>query len=355
MVKGIEHDTFDMIAAVPEFRNIKSSLYNCRNKVAGTKKMFFNNNEEVEVPPVYKHFLVADYYYNGDRILIFGSEWSNQLLATSKNFFLDGTFAVCPKPFTQLITIHCDIGSTIQYTNIIPVLYVLLPNKKSETYETMFQLIKSVLKINTSTEWDPAYIMIDFEAAIAKALTSVLPKVQKGGCYYHFHKAIWRKGKELKLTKNRDKRRILALTASLPLLPIEKIDEGWKYIESQILKEFKMDKFINYFKSFWLKNESFRKQWCVFGQKHRTNNFAEAWHFKINEKTNRKLSLYGLLKLLHKHSIVQKNRIKAIIHDLKAPKPRDQAYVLRDIVIQNAQLQLVKAEITVGAFLDMVR
>lgn len=354
-IKAIQDDTLDMVAATPDFRKVKSTLYNCRNKAAGSSKMFFKNYEEVEVPLVYNNFLIADYYNNGDRIMVFGNEWSMDLLINYKNIFLDGTFAVCPEPFTQLVTIHCDIGSTTLYTNIFPILYVLLPNKNTDTYRIMFQLIKSKVRQLTDQDWDPAYIMVDFEAAIAKALSSEFPRAKKGGCFYHFHKSIWKKGKQFKLTSNRDKKRILQLTASLPLLPEEKIDEGWAYVESQILEDFKMGKFVNYFKKFWLKNREFRKQWSVFGRKHRTNNFAEAWHFKINVKNNRKISLFTLLKTLSKHTTGQKNRYKALVNDLKAPTPRQKEYVLRDYVIQNAQMQLVTGEITVGHFLDMLR
>lgn len=349
---GIYNDGLDLIAATPNFRNVKTALYNSRNKEAGTSKMFYTDFEQVEVPSNYQKFLFADYRYNGGRILIFGDEWSKNMLIDGKVLFIDGTFNICPKPFTQLVTIHCDIGSTIECTNIIPVLYALLPDKKTETYVTLFRLIKSQIKQSGHKKWDPDYIMADFEAAIAKAMRIVLPKTEKGGCYYHFHKAIWKKGRQLKLTKNKDTRRILALIATLPLLPLDKIQEGWSFIESQILDEFKMDAFNKYFVRTWLKNKQFQEQWCVFGKRHRTNNFAEAWHFKINNKSNRKNSLYALLKLLYNQSTVMKNRMKSIKNP---PKKRAQIYVIRDRVIQNAQLHLITGDITVGHFLDMLR
>ena len=43
--------------------------------------------------------------------------------------------------------------------------------------------------------------MIDFEAAMWKALAAVLPDVQIKGCAFHLSQAIWRKVQELGLQK----------------------------------------------------------------------------------------------------------------------------------------------------------
>ncbi|XP_061722098.1 uncharacterized protein LOC133528658 [Cydia pomonella] len=350
IVAGIEDDGLDLVGNIPQFQNIKSAMYNHRNKVAGTRKMFFNNLQELEVPPAYHKFLIADYHHNGVRIIIFGGEWAKDLLTERKVFFLDGTFKICPKPFTQLVTMHCDLGSSMESTLIIPTIYALLPDKKTETYKIMFKLLKSAIPA-----WNPAQIMADFEPAITKAMEDVLPGIKKDGCYYHFTKAIWKMGKELKLTKNKEMRRIISLSAALPLLPFHKIKGGWSYIESQMRRELKMEDFQHYFKTFWLKNDNFIAQWCVFRYRHRTNNYAEAWHFKINDKNNRKISLYALLKKLYKNSVVNRNTYLAITVQKKAPKKRGMKYILRDQFIENAQNQLVAGNITVGHFLDMLR
>ncbi|KAI5631084.1 FLYWCH zinc finger domain-containing protein [Phthorimaea operculella] len=146
-VSGLADDGYDLLIATPKFTNVKTAFYNYRNNEAGTSKMFYTNSEQVEVPPIFeKKFLFADYYCNGIRILVFGNEWSKEMLISGKVFFLDGTFNICPEPFTQLLTIHCDIGSTMEYTNIIPVLYALLPDKKTETYVILLRLLQSEIK-----------------------------------------------------------------------------------------------------------------------------------------------------------------------------------------------------------------
>ena len=43
---------------------------------------------------------------DADRIFIFGTDQSLQLLSQSQNWFGDGTFKVCPQMFFQIYTIH---------------------------------------------------------------------------------------------------------------------------------------------------------------------------------------------------------------------------------------------------------
>jgi hypothetical protein len=349
MVSGIKNDGLDLISKTPKFDNKKSGLYIQRNKAIGTSKTNFKKFEEIEIPPNYQSFLIADYKDKNTRILVFGPEWAIKLMGRAKYFFIDGTFRICPEPFLQLVTIHCDLESTMDYTNIVPLVYALLPNKKKDTYMILLDLLKTRIR-----DWEPLCVMIDFEISLRQAIQSFFHDVTIKGCYYHFINALWKKAKQLKLLKNNDKRRIVALAAALPLLPKEKINVGWEYIQSQMIPELSMEQFQKYFLKFWLKNDEFIEQWCMFGEKHRTNNYSEAWHFSINDKTSNKLTLFHLLKRLHLNATYQRNRYLAIENNFNKKK-RDSAYITRDIIIQNTQMQLITGEITVEHFLDMIR
>ena len=83
---------------------------------------------------MYMDFLLADYSYEGKRILVFSSQRSRTVISQGKHFMGDGTFKSCLIPFLQLYTIHCDIGRTIQSIKIIPAAYALLTHKDTETY-----------------------------------------------------------------------------------------------------------------------------------------------------------------------------------------------------------------------------
>lgn len=65
-----------------------------------------------------------------NRILIFGrsshGDWANQM----DKLYVDGTFSIAPPMFAQIYIIMAERNGFV-----LPVLYALLPNKTSATYE----------------------------------------------------------------------------------------------------------------------------------------------------------------------------------------------------------------------------
>lgn len=87
----------------PELSSVQHSLYSDRNKEAGVRKLKFKLHGEVEVPEKFEDFILADYSSDkGERIIIFCSPDSRQLIGNIKEFFGDATFQSCPAPFSQL-------------------------------------------------------------------------------------------------------------------------------------------------------------------------------------------------------------------------------------------------------------
>lgn len=64
-----------------------------------------------------QNFLLAD-NQDGDRILICASPATKTMLKLHKIIFMDGTFKSVSKQFSQLNTIHVDLGSTESETNV---------------------------------------------------------------------------------------------------------------------------------------------------------------------------------------------------------------------------------------------
>ncbi|KAL0882614.1 hypothetical protein ABMA27_001051 [Loxostege sticticalis] len=266
----------------PLFKNIKSTLYNHRNTTAQVKKIEFRNLAEVTVPLKFKSFLIADFNDNNTRILIFGTENSRNHMKTLKHFFGDGTFKSCCFPFYQLYTIHGDHGSTNDQTHIVPLLYVLMSDKTQKSYNIVFSMIKSIIPM-----WEPQTFRCDFEKATINAIQEIFPQVTVKGCFFHYKKAIWKKGRELNLTKSIILKRQIELAAVLPLLPENLIMEGWFYVASQSPDTENSDRFRQYVISQWIK-EDFIKVVCVYGERHRTTNFLEGWHHKLNAAISKK-------------------------------------------------------------------
>lgn len=79
MVASYENRGLELIAQMPSFKSVKSSLYRYRNKVAGVEKIQSDKIEEVQIPG-YEDFLMVDYYYDNKRIIIFCSKRARELL-----------------------------------------------------------------------------------------------------------------------------------------------------------------------------------------------------------------------------------------------------------------------------------
>lgn len=267
----------DLSADFPDFKNIKSTLYQHRNAAANVEKMNFKHVADVTVPPKFEAFLLADYNDGDIRLIVFCSDNGRHHMKQLKIFFGDGTFKVCPLPFYQLYTIHGDLGSTDDSTNIVPLIYAIMSEKTEKSYTILFTVIKAQI-----TEWQPELYKCDFEIATMNAIRTLFPNIAVKGCYFHFSQAIWKKGRALNLTKSKVQKRQVALSAVLPFLPENQIINVWYYVASQSPDDDNSKKFRKYMLQQWLKDEKFIKIWCVFGQRHRTTNLLEAWHKKIN-------------------------------------------------------------------------
>lgn len=267
------------------------------------------------------------------------------------DFYSDGTFKSCPAPFSQLYVIHGDLGSTVDCSNIVPLVYALMSDRKMESYFRLFDMIKLEIP-----EWNPKKFKTDYEVAAMQAIKKMFPCVTLTGCYYHYNNAIWEKGRKLGITKSKDPKKIreVALTAVLPLLPAHEIQNGWKYITRHSTQEDDMKKFRSYVDHQWIKEE-FISTWCVYGEQHRTNNSLEAWNHKLNKTVGKKNpNIIHLLEVLVKDSAYFK--VCDTINKNREPlKKRQKKYVLTDDFILETQLDLIHGNITVGHFLEILR
>lgn len=353
MVGKLKDAGIDIITSIPKFSSIKDTLYRTRNSAAQVQKLQHKNVLEVEVPPRYQDFLLAEYTCDDTRILVFSSSEARQTLCELTDFYGDGTFKSCHIPFTQLYSIHGDIGSTINHTNIIPLVYALMSHRNTEAYVILFSIIKSQLP-----NWNPIIFKVDYEKAAMRAIATVFPSIAVKGCYYHYNKAIFKKGRELHITNTQDpkKKRMVSLSAVLPLLPQEEIMNGWEYIISRYDdNDPQIQKFVNYMKKQWL-HEDFLKVWCAFGETHRTTNFIEGWHHKLNKAVGKKNpNLMQLLLILKEDS--QLYTVRNIQHqnNTQPSRKRLSKSILNDNFIQDAQMDFVNGTITIGTLLEILR
>ena len=159
-IEPLIHNGNEFVAAVPTFQSIDSTLYAIRNKSQGNQKEPLKREDIVLNENILAMndgtFLLADLKEPPkERMLIFSSPRGMECLASCKNFFADGTFKSCSKQFAQLYTFHADLGSSDDETNVVPVLYALLPDKKKETY---IRMLRAILKEVPS--WKPESVSL---------------------------------------------------------------------------------------------------------------------------------------------------------------------------------------------------
>ncbi|KAF0759758.1 MULE domain-containing protein [Aphis craccivora] len=287
---------------------VKKQFNNARKRVreesSYTASEIFhpNSKDEIIVPDDiskfgnnYQFLLFGDNVE--ERIIAFLSSTQREEASTYSHFFFDGTFKSCSKQFLQIYTIHVDIGSTSSETNVIPVIFVLLPNKTNR----LFKLIKEHIP-----NFNPDIITIDFEAATIQAIKDVFSNTQISGCNYHFNQSLWRKVQNIGLVdeyRDNDEIRInIRMCSALALIPLQDIDEGWLIIMENSPDNEKLKLFHDYFVEQWLENTIISKYiWNCFQKRHRTNNIVEGWNSRLNKQLNRPrptfLALYKCLKL----------------------------------------------------------
>lgn len=79
VVEELQSTGLDLVVKLPEYNNIKKSLYRHRNKALKAKKTRFSKLQDVEVPGVFENFVLADYTYKNTKILLFATEQGRQI------------------------------------------------------------------------------------------------------------------------------------------------------------------------------------------------------------------------------------------------------------------------------------
>lgn len=282
---------YNFVTEMPLPLTIKRTMYTQRSSARGTQKEPKTREEIVLDEELLQMndgstFILVD-EGSEERMIIFCSEKGKECLRNKQDFFVDGTFKSCSQQFGQIYTIHADYGSSDTETNVYPVVFGLLPNKKKATYVRFFRHV-----LQEVPEWNPSHIHVDFEASAIAAIREVLPSVEIQGCYFHFKKCLWRKIQEIGLTceyrENEEIRLSTQMCAALAFLKTEDVQDGWVEIHSQAPANPKLTRFLDYFIEQWLYNDEIPIElWNCYGRRHRTTNAVEGWHNKINNLLGR--------------------------------------------------------------------
>ncbi|KAE9191822.1 hypothetical protein PF004_g21497 [Phytophthora fragariae] len=129
------------------------------------------------------------------RYLGFGHPDLVRLLRYSSSaLYIDGTFKMVPRPFTQcLIVMIKDPGVDVY----VPAMYVLLDSKQQEVYWNALNYV--IIQIGRLLE--PATVTCDFERGLMNAVTDQFPLVKIVGCLFDWKQTLRRKMIELRISQ----------------------------------------------------------------------------------------------------------------------------------------------------------
>ena len=120
------------------------------------------------------------------RIMAFANPALLYLLQSLQvDIFIDGTFKVCPSPFTQCLIIMVFDRATYLY---IPVMYILMTCKTEEGYWYAFS------SVIACSDWriNVRNFHADFEKALINAAKKQFSEADFIGCLFHWKQAIQR-------------------------------------------------------------------------------------------------------------------------------------------------------------------
>ncbi|XP_076045816.1 uncharacterized protein LOC143028060 [Oratosquilla oratoria] len=225
------------------------------------------------------------------RMLIFSTDQFLQTLHDSEHWMCDGTFKVSPSLFYQVYTVHALIRN-----NVLPCIFVLLPNKQQVTYSQMWTEIKS-LKPGLA----PRSVQIDFELASKAALieafsqTHILRLLLSPGTI-----ALEKRFKKRTATlylKDENVRMALKMLLSLAFLSVDEVSDAFDELVADYPAE--VMPLVNYFEDNYVGRRNRRgdrrqplfpvHMWSVKARQDaglpRTNNQLESWHIAFQGST----------------------------------------------------------------------
>lgn len=316
-----------VIETEPECRRYLPTNNAQRKKINRARKSFIKeptNISEIDIPEDLKFlegevFVLCEYNYKNEKIIILGTSESLKLLGNSTCWLMDGTFYVVPTIMRQLFTIHGVFEG-----HVVPLIFCLMSQKSKEAYEQFFfQLF--LLAANQKIHLNPERIISDFEIAIVSAAKSFLPSTVFKGCLFHFGQILWRKVQKEGLSNKYGNDEIfnmqIRMLKSLAFVPPEEVNEYYSELYDSIHDK-DWIKIANYFKKNYISNQNSGSRydpnfWCIGDARSelfpRTQNTIEGWHNRLRVLIGKKnCGLYAIINELRKELINAINKVEKI-------------------------------------------
>lgn len=344
IIRRVLQEDLPATLSVVDVEYVRKNMYNSRRKLlpALPRNISEVHSKLEEITDTVKTNLGEPFVFINNKeeeIIVFSCERNIQALGTATRIYLDGTFDYCTKYFCQLLTIHGYFNG-----HYVPLLFALLPNKHSSTYEIFFLiLVEKCDKINIKL--NICEVVIDFERAIHKAVEKVWPIAKIIGCRFHLLQAWFRKIQKFNLIKEYNDKSCaisqwLRMTFALTYLSPAEVGDCFTFELFEIMPDDnRVVQYADYLTDTYISEESLFPPhlWAELSATLlRTTNACESFHRHFNDSMYKahpnlyvlieklkefQIDTYIKLQSLNKpaktHNIYVKNRQKFIENTLK--------------------------------------
>ena len=201
-------------------------------------------------------------------------------------------------------------------------------------YQNLFEQLDVVADLS------PGSVLMDFEAAMRKAVLSVWPSTTIRGCYFHFCQALWMNFQKYDLVPEYQVpgsavRSAFKSIKALPFVPLDDLDLAWRLLKPTIPSD--MDEFVAYFESTWMGTSAKAATFDPWSWNHhdsvlcglpRSSNIAEGWHNGFQSLIScANPTMWKFLDCLKLEQAISDTKISR--HLNRDPPPRRQAKWIR--------------------------
>ena len=146
------------LSTFPTYREIQFQMYKKRRElIPPNPKTMTDLNVDLPMFQYTKDESVVkgdQVLSDGRRVVLFTTNAHLKLLSKTEEMLADGTFRITPPPWKQCFIISAKVTSDV----FVPVVFVLLPDKKRESYDSMFSMLAEILE-SQGLEMSATYFM----------------------------------------------------------------------------------------------------------------------------------------------------------------------------------------------------
>lgn len=187
------------------------------------------------------------------------------------------------------------------------------------TKKTQAAYLHLLRTIDKTWKFNPVSVTTDFEKALRNALRSVYPNTQLIGCWFHYAQALRRKVKKIAgfakfLKETPGAKKLYQKFVNLPLIRSDKISLAVALFKKEAsVYGSRFTTFINYFEDEWMKKVG-PDLFCVFLEKHRTNNLMESFNSIIKRKVPHSGCFFRFIEFLQSEELLKSTDYNIVFH-----------------------------------------